>query len=210
LAEATIEAYHGCFFDVRDRLQHDDWILRAVILAPGVGRRSSPANDAALKLFAYLAGPSALEEILGARPAQGGASGCAAMLSGATDLLIDARKHLLAWQDAAAAEAAARENLKQGARRRAAQTPQPLSAYEANVQEFLKGVTMRCGDPGPDLEKVLPALRPYINSAVELRADEMNFLAAGGELPYLAEHMEQRLPPPRRPPDAAQGGFDGA
>lgn len=209
LSEAAIEAYHDCFFDVRDRLSQHDYIVHDVILADGPLHSARCDVEIAVKLVAYLQGPEALAELL--QPptsASGGVAGCAGALAGAAEALADVLLYVSLLRQSAGNQAIARQMLRLSIRRRASEKrPTPLNAYEANVKAVLDSLQFRCGRPDP--KDVPPGIAPYLDAPFELRADEMDHLARGGKLPYLDEMLKRGNPLSRRPDDGAAGADNG-
>jgi hypothetical protein len=209
LAEPAIGAYHDCFYDVRDRLPRPDYIIPAVILADCPSRAASGGVDTAIQLAAYLGGPAALERILVAPGARsGGSIDLLAAFADATDSLLDALQYVALLKQPSVADAVARERLEQGVRRRTADQPEQLNQYEKNVQALLSSFTYRMRSRNP--EDYPAAIRPYLDSTVELRAHDAAYVLAGGILPNAAELLAAKFPPPRRPDDAGQGADAGA
>jgi hypothetical protein len=208
LAEAAINAYHDCCYDVRDRLDRPDYIIPELILADRPSRSASAGVETAIKVIAYLGGPAALEQSLLAPGARGGSGDLLAASAEAAGSLVDVLQYVVVLRQGDVANAVGRASLLQNIRRRAAEQPAQLNAYEKNVDAFLKRVTFRCGPPEP--EDYPPIVRQFMNAAVELRADQMDILMQGGELPNAAELLAKTLPLPRRPEDAGQGADAGA
>lgn len=208
LAEPTISAYHDCFFDVRDRLAWPDFIIRAVVLASRPGSAASDSAETAINLIAYLGGPAALQQILLAPGARGGSVDLIAAFADAAGSLIDALQYVALLKQPSAADAIARERLVQGVRRRTADQPGQLNEYEKNVQALLSSLTYKMRSRNPEDDP--PALRPFLDSTVELRAHEANYVQAGGVLPNAAELLAATFPVPRRPDDPGQGADAGA
>jgi hypothetical protein len=60
----TIRYYEACFYNVRDRFDAKDWVVRHIL--EGLDEDAEAANDsfASLKLFGYFAGPVMLDAII--------------------------------------------------------------------------------------------------------------------------------------------------
>ena len=63
-----IEAYEALFFNVRDRLKHQDFILCSVLRDVHNEGLENCKADVLWKLFAYLGGPHVLEALMGRMP----------------------------------------------------------------------------------------------------------------------------------------------
>lgn len=188
---ACVGWYAAIFFDVRDRLHLPHFILAHVIDG---GSRTHAATwiDYGWKLIAYLCGHTALEELIGI-----------ANIKEISDLPIVRRQET---------KLIAREALLRLARKLPVNQPETLmrlltsvsgktaasgddeaaSLLGKHVHAMLKAMPFRVG---PDDNPADP-LHEFEHIAAELTADEMIFVAMGGELPWEKLLKELKFPEP--------------
>lgn len=209
ISAATIDAYHDGYFDVRDRLTRRPVIIENVILANGSDSAAPLVINQAIRLIGFLQGPDALDRVFGSRaPNSGNWDKWRAELLEIGDVLCEALEHVALRRQAAATDHAMRESLKQSVRRRVgAPRPEPLNAYQEQMQALLSSLTFRMRTKNP--QDYHPAVWPFQGSCVELRPDEEQLLAQGGTLTNAEELLAQKFPPPPSRPDESNGGNPG-
>ncbi len=213
---AAVEWYEALFFNVRDRIQSRDWILKQ-ILGPAIDRMmDDKAEELTMKMFAYYMGPIMFEAVL--------TNGFTGIAHVGDDLDVDAAMdHRTARSVRVRAMTSIRTaeinrfNIMElvGAQQRliemAAAAKEGELAQNA-VEENIKGMMneipwlVGIGEAAKTAIGVTP-LGKYEEYAAELRADEMLAIASGQEVPGIDGIELKKLPDPRPTDDAnAQQG----
>lgn len=202
---STINWYELLFFNVRDRLEHRDWIIRTVIgdavAEYGISDR---VFDTTAKLFAYFAGPIVLDVILA-----GFSSAEFIKEKGDVEKYFD--KHLSLGLKRRSAMAVNSFEINKFNAIQVLETHAKLielerihntgevdkGDYQKNVMAAVQNIAWGTGTDGERRMAGSPLLQ-YDACAAELRADEMLALQAG-ELPdSVGEVLDQILPEPEK------------
>ena len=182
---AVVRSYQAAFFDVSDRLDKIDFIMRRVIDPPA--NEAYQFRDSGWKLLGYFGGVEALERVF--HPdRQNGFDSVMSAERDATTLALTGRMHWLV------------EHKSELDPRLVMQWPEIIGLirkkgdpvrtdYERNVEEFLKNMPMQI------LEKSDVLNDPEFQKTLELRADEQMLQAEGLPVPGLefVEELERKL-----------------
>ena len=186
----AIDAYEKLFFNVRDRLEHHDWIVRQII-TPAASRFSSEEplrnHELTLKFFGYFAGSVVLDAIISGwggfdKPQQVTAIGN----------MFDKQMLFSIRQKSAAAARVFevnRYNVMQlfethgkliELERNSESAGQVKSAIEQNIMAMVSEVQWTAGSIDSNAHRTSGSMLEFDGMAAELRDDELMEVAAGG------------------------------
>jgi hypothetical protein len=191
----VVQWYAAALFDVRDRLAAAHFMVHHVI-EQSRQRRPHEWHDYGWKLIAYLAGDTALEQVMGAGPVKS-LPELASVLRQETLLALQEKARRLAYALPVdpAGPLAKQLTVVGGAEQKSAE--HVPSGIEANIQAMLETIHFEVGErDDPD-----SPLAEFDHTAVELNGKEMMLTAMGIKLPHLKELAELGFPdPPARSP----------
>jgi hypothetical protein len=200
----AIQWYEGLFFNVRDRLEANNWIQDTVILPGYLNNFNEPPEHMMLKFFGYYGGPVLLDFMI---------SGFKRGLNIPTspedlDLYMDKhfytgirRKSAMHVNTFEVNKYNVIELFNTHCRiieieKSAESADEARGAMEKNILVMLQELPWAVGKkPGEDTN---PRLAVYEDAAGELTDEEMMLVAAGKETDEIKEVLEMELPPPRR------------
>ncbi|MEK6233616.1 MAG: hypothetical protein N2C14_02805, partial [Planctomycetales bacterium] len=200
----TVHWYEACYFDVRGRLRHKDWVVSCVI-GPIDQNMGPDSEDKLLKLFGYFAGSKAVDFI-----AWGGFKGGIPKIA--------SEEELSAWMDANWAETlkmrsamAAKtfevnkynvfELMMTHARIKEIEKSDDTvlgkqTRQEANIAAMLQELPWAVG--GKPHEDYREVLLDFDQADAELNDQELLRVAAGEITPEMEAKKLTKMPPPRR------------
>lgn len=201
----TIEWYERLFFNVRDRLDAHDWVVKAVLgtaanrISVGDGRLTDNQRDMTYKLFAFFGGPLIFDVILsgfsaGNMPSR--QTECDEWFETTFARLLTNR----ATQHARVFEVN-KYNVMQlmeitcaiiGGRRAEREGGGPQNEVERNIEVMLEKLPWGLATRKEDHERLTVEQRMFSNTAVEPRTEEQ-FMLAAGQVPQNLIQDQQRM-----------------
>ena len=206
IAPSVVEWYEALFFNITDRIEARDWIHQAILGPAALRSLVDQGRELSTKMFAYHGGPVLLEFLLTTFKDPTGPT-VPEEINDYVDRYwtsgVKARSALsLATMEVNSQNIMSLFNLNRQiiVDTRNANTPaEAKSAYEKNINEFVKRVAFSIGSDGEkQIAATSPKLADFDKSARELRDYEM-LAVANGELD---DELERQKNIPFRRPEA--------
>ena len=212
---SAIEWYEALFFNVRDRIQARDGVLKQ-IMGPAIDRMmDDKAEELTMKLFGYFMGPLVFEVVMSIGFTKIAHVGDELEIKAAFDERMDNVVRLRALTSLRTAEIN-RFNIMElvGAQQKlvemaaaAKQGDMAQNAVEENIKLMMDEIPWLVGVSEKATNTIgATPLGRYEGYAAELRADEMLAIAVGQNVPGIAGIEHKKLPEPRPTDEKAQQG----